>query len=81
LEINIFPNPATDLIAIQVGGLVEDDLQFRLLDLSGKLIQEARIKAGSTIAYFDVEAVYEGTYVVQIFNGNNTSAQKVVVKR
>jgi hypothetical protein len=56
-------------------------LQFRLLDLSGKLIQEARIKAGSTIAYFDVEAVYEGTYVVQIFNGNNTTAQKVVVKR
>jgi hypothetical protein len=81
LEINIFPNPATDLIAIQVGGLVEDDLQVRLLDLSGKLIQEARIKAGSTIAYFDVEAVYEGTYVVQILNGNNTTAQKVVVKR
>jgi hypothetical protein len=56
-------------------------LQVNLLDLSGKLIQKAKINAGSTIAYFDVESVYEGTYLVQIVNGTNTTAQKVVVKR
>ncbi|MFT6323491.1 MAG: hypothetical protein ACJAWO_001043 [Halieaceae bacterium] len=81
MGINIFPNPATDLIAIQIGGLVVDNLEVNLLDLSGKVIQKAIINAGSTVAYFDVQSVYEGTYIVQIVNGTNATAQKVVVMR
>ena len=81
MKVNIFPNPATDLIAIQIGGLVQDNLQVNLFDLSGKLIQKATINAGSTIAYFDVQSVYEGTYIIQIENGNNTTARKVVIVR
>ena len=81
MNINIFPNPAADLIAIQIGGLVEDNLQVNLFDSSGKLIQNATISAGSTIAYFDVQSVYEGTYIISIVNGNNTTAKKVVIER
>jgi len=81
MKINIFPNPATDLIAIQIGGLVQDNLQVNLFDLSGKLIQKATINAGSTMTYFDVQSVYEGTYIIQIMNGSNITAKKVVVVR
>ncbi len=81
MDITIFPNPASDMIAVQIGGLVVDNLQVRLMDLSGKVIQKATIKTGSTIAYFDVQSLYEGTYIVQIIHGNNTTAQKVIVMR
>ena len=81
MKVNIFPNPATDLIAIQIGGLVQDNLQVNLFDLSGKLIQKATINAGSTMTYFDVQSVYEGTYIIQIMNGSNITAKKVVVVR
>lgn len=81
LNISIFPNPAADLIAVQIGGLVEDNMQVNLVDLSGKVIQTAVIHAGSTIAYFDVQSVYEGTYIIQIMNGTNVTAKKVVIMR
>ena len=83
LNISIFPNPASDLIAIQIQELVKDDLQVNLLDLSGRLVQRATINKGSTIAYFDVQTVYEGTYIIQILNksSGNSLREKIVIKR
>ena len=83
LNLSIFPNPASDLIAIQIQELVKDDLRVSLLDLSGRVVKKATIKKGSTIAYFDVQTVYEGTYIVQIQNGSshNSIRQKIVILR
>jgi len=33
------------------------------------------------MTYFDVQSVYEGTYIIQIMNGSNITAKKVVVVR
>ncbi len=81
INISIFPNPASDLIAIQVDGLVRDDLTVELLDITGKLIKHSTINKGSTIAYFDVQAIYEGTYLVKITNNNHTTTRKVTISR
>ena len=83
LNLSIFPNPASDLIAIQIQELVKDDLRVSLLDLSGRVVKKATINKGSTIAYFDVQTVYEGTYIVQIQNGSshNSIRQKIVILR
>lgn len=81
MEVSIYPNPASDLIAVQMGGLVKDNLQIRLVDLSGRILLNASIKAGSTIAYFDVQTLYEGMYIVKIVNGENVISKKVMVIR
>ena len=83
LNLSIFPNPASDLIAIQIQELVKDDLRVSLLDLSGRVVKKATINKGSTIAYFDVQTVYQGTYIVQIQNGSshNSIRQKIVILR
>jgi len=81
LEINVFPNPATDLIAIQIGNLVTEDMTIELLDVTGKLISSTRINKGQTIAYFDVQTVYEGTYFVKILNGKSSTSKAVVITR
>ncbi len=81
LNISIFPNPASDLIAIQINGLVEDDLNVKLLDLSGRLVQSTKINKGSTIAYFDVQTLYDGTYLVVISNNNQKIARKVIINK
>ena len=83
LNLSIFPNPASDLIAIQIQELVKDDLRVSLLHLSGRVVKKATINKGSTIAYFDVQTVYEGTYIVQIQNGSshNSIRQKIVILR
>ncbi|MFK8009500.1 MAG: YHYH protein [Saprospiraceae bacterium] len=79
LNISIFPNPATDLIAIQVAGLVDEDLEIELVDLSGKVVSTSKINKGSTIAYFDVQTIYNGIYLVKISNGGWSVSEKVVI--
>ena len=81
ININIFPNPASDLIAIQLGTLVTEDVKIELYDIAGKLINSSRINKGSTISYFDVQTVYEGTYLIKISSKEYSVTRKILVKR
>jgi len=77
----VIPNPATDLIAVQVSGLTKDDLTVELIDLTGKSLLQSQISAGTTIAYFDVATIYEGTYFVRISGDGNSTVRKVIVMK
>jgi len=79
LNVQVFPNPASDLIAVQILDLVKEDLKVELLDLSGKTINEMNINAGSTIAYFDVQSVYSGVYFIRISNASFNKTSKIII--
>ncbi len=81
MKISIFPNPSTDLIAIQIGGLVTENIQVDLLDISGKLVESTEIRKGGTIAYFNVEAVYAGTYLIRFSANGNQVVKKVIIHK
>ena len=81
LKISVYPNPASDLIAVQVTGLLKEDIKVLLYELSGKLVAESNISKGSTIAYFDTRRYYSGTYLLKIISGANFSSQKVTISR
>lgn len=81
LSMNIFPNPASDLIAVQVGDLVKTDLVVNLTDASGRLVKTASINKGSTIAYFETETLHEGLYVVSVTDGTHQYSQKIIVSK
>ncbi len=76
VPISLFPNPAGDLIAIQVRGLLREDLTVSLYDMGGKLVRSALIPQGATIWYLDTRTLYDGTYVVKV--GNETRRVEVV---
>ena len=83
-NIKVFPNPASDLIAIQIEGLISENCIIELFDVTGKKIKTTAINQGQTIAYFDVQDVYEGIYFVKIFNSDNSinsKSFKVIIKR
>ena len=82
LKLSIFPNPATEFIAVQSSGMLREKMDLRLTDVSGKLVQTAEIQPGSTISYFDCRTLYDGMYVVSVMkNGVTVVAEKVVVRR
>jgi hypothetical protein len=82
VKINVFPNPASDFIAVQVEGLLRETLSVRLFDLAGKLIQNTEIQAGSTITNFDCRSLYDGIYLVALeINGKIVGSEKVVIQR
>ena len=79
--IKVFPNPASDLIAIQIGDLVKSDLKIELFDITGRLIKSNQINAGQTITYFDVQDIYNGTYLVKITDGKDTISKKIIIDK
>lgn len=81
-EFKVFPNPSADLIAIQYNnGVLENDTDIKLYDISGKLIDQTTINKGQTIGYFNIETLYSGTYIVQIRNKLLSESRKVIVKK
>ena len=81
LDVNIFPNPASDLIAIQVAGLVKEHLTVQLFDASGKVVRETAISKGQTIAYFDVQTLYDGLYLLKVFGAKTTFSDKILIAK
>ncbi len=80
-NITIFPNPASDLIAVQVNDLVKENFTVELMDLTGKVITKTQINKGQTIAYFDTQAIYDGIYLVRISTDNYSRSQKIVIQK
>ena len=76
-DFNIFPNPASKLLAIQVNGLLHKTCFMRLRDLNGRIIQSTDIKAGSTIAYLETEAIYPGMYLLEIDDQEQQWTEKI----
>ncbi len=79
-NISVFPNPAADLIAVQLLGLAESDYTVQLVSSGGQLIKEKTIRSGQTIAYFDTQTLYRGIYFVRILGQRGEMTRKVVVE-
>jgi len=81
MSFEVFPNPANEFIAVQIGDLVTDPVTVKLIDMLGREVQTVTIYPGSTIAHFDTRMLYDGQYIVQISNGENVRTSKVVLAR
>jgi hypothetical protein len=80
LQVNIFPNPASDLVAIQVAdGVLRDGLEVRMYDMGGKLVRQTSVNQGSTIWYLDTRTLYDGNYVIQIGSGAEAVTRKLTI--
>jgi hypothetical protein len=80
IDINLFPNPSNDFVAIQFQGLLTQSLRVELLDAKGALVRSSVIKAGSTIAFMDVSDVYAGEYFLVCSDKNQNTVKKIVVQ-
>ena len=81
IDISVFPNPSSEIIAIQQSGLVLKDLKVELYDLSGKLIQTEQLYQGSTISYMDVSSLPAGEYLLKVSNDKTNKTSRVVLSR
>ncbi len=79
-KVSVFPNPASNLIAVQVNGLVKDDCRVDLLDVTGRQVLTTVIAKGQTIAFFDVQTVYAGVYYVRVAGNTFTSTHAVIIE-
>ncbi len=81
LNISVFPNPASDLVAVQALGLVRNELTVELYDVSGKLVDTNTINPGQTIAYFDTQTLYSGTYFVRLIDQEKSTTRRIMIAK
>lgn len=77
---NIFPNPSSDFVNVDLTNFNSAKVELQLMNSLGQIISE-KASAGNLSAQFDVNALAEGIYFVKIISGDKQSIQKVAVSR
>lgn len=75
--VNIFPNPATNVVTIKVGNI--DNPQIELRTVTGQLIQTVSVKNNSQ-TNVDVSSLSTGMYLVKITANKVTATQKLIIE-
>ena len=74
---SVFPNPATDLLYVQVNTLGQG--QLVLTDLNGRDILQRNVQNTQTV--LDLSNVPAGAYMLRLTQGNTTTTQRIQVIR
>ncbi|MBU3700415.1 MAG: YHYH protein, partial [Candidatus Kapabacteria bacterium] len=67
--VTVFPNPANDVVIVQVTTPMTESASVDLIDLNGRIVRRAVINQGSTMCFLDVQSLYAGAYVARITRG------------
>ena len=79
-QIAIYPNPTTSITTIEVEGEVNGQATLRITDLSGRVLHESYMNAGTNFAesFIDVSHYLSGTYLVEIQTNSRRYLQKLI---
>lgn len=78
IEINLFPNPASDWLFLSVRG-ISGQTNLRLLDLQGRIILEQRVETnGVLVQKMDVSQLPSGLYVISVEHPSGSLHRKVL---
>lgn len=80
LNVQIYPNPATNETTISVEGIT-GKVEFVMVDINGRTIESESINCeGSLVKTINVTNLAKGTYFVHIYNDNFNTTRKLIVK-
>ncbi|MFC2152397.1 trypsin-like peptidase domain-containing protein, partial [Bacteroidota bacterium] len=81
-EIIVYPNPNNGNFTLEIGStLVEDQLKYKIIDITGKVIQYDVIEKGKEIQQIEILNSIEGIYIIQIITNNNFYTTKIIIKK
>ncbi len=80
-EVNVYPNPANDFVAVQINGINKENLLVELFDVTGKLVQSNYLYQGTTIAFFDTQRLYSGVYFIKLHGSAGITSRKVIIQK
>jgi hypothetical protein len=80
-RIDVFPNPTSDLLVVQVGGLNKETISLTLSDNNGRTVGQSTINPGQTIGFIDTQLLYTGMYILKLQSGGQSVTRKIVISR
>ncbi len=81
LEVNIYPNPASETVNIAINNITADDAQLSVFNYSGLLIEERtlNLNTGSQLEEINVRNYPSGFYFFQLTTDRGVGVEKVMV--
>ena len=74
-DFTVYPNPANDVIIVNVDGFVAHDMQ--VLDATGRVVLSDRLVAGRNV--IDVTSIANGTYKLVLAEGQSRKVKQLVI--
>ena len=78
---NVVVDDKDELIVVQWKGINYEDREVQLMDAGGKIVQTTWLYTGSTVAYFDIQTLYNGEYLVRLSSGKTWFSRKIKIKK
>ena len=80
-ELLLFPNPATNDLAVNYYTSEDEDVVIRIFDMPGKVVttREQAMPAGENISFFNISQLQGGMYFIEINNGEKSVTKKFMV--
>ncbi len=75
--VNLFPNPATDMLNV----IVSEDANVQLLDVSGSEVVANTLVYANQKHEINTANLASGVYMLKVSNNNFVSIKKVVVQK
>jgi hypothetical protein len=80
VKITLFPNPATEIIQIEIEKLkpINEGVSIAILDFTGKTILTEQLSSGHTHHTLNIQSLSPGVYLLKVTSGNNFSLNKFI---
>jgi hypothetical protein len=79
VEVNVYPNPSSDLFTIDFGKPLEGSYQWRLVDVTGRVLIDDEVTSGTDKFTITTDKLVSGTYFFVIKNEKVYTHRKLVV--
>jgi hypothetical protein len=81
IALNVFPNPASDLVNVSFEAN-NNDFSVSLVDIQGRTIASKSFinLVGSQLVSFSTEGIAKGSYIVTVTSNGATTTKNVVVR-
>ncbi len=79
MSLNVYPNPTTDLLVLQLDLLDKSNLNYQLIDMQGNLKFSNSINNHETL--IDASTFSSGTYLLNILNKNVQIQSFKIIKK
>ena len=77
-SVSILPNPVHDKLFISFGSMINEDVTFEIINLSGKLVYNNKCITGNLPIIINLEHLSKGMYILKIRNKTTQIYYKVI---
>jgi hypothetical protein len=80
-SLDVFPNPATHMLNVNVSMKYEDDITVQIISAEGRSVDTRLYKKTKGISdVFDVSSYARGLYMIKVTHGNSTYMERITLE-